>query len=190
MVDGSALLTSFIYGLRARGAWQDERGANLLDGGAPFYDTYATADGKYVAVGALEPQFYAALLAGLGLDRRRPARPARRGRLAGAARAVRRGLRQPHQGRVGGGLRRHRRVRRAGALALPRPPGTRTTPPRGVFVDVGGVVQPAPAPRFGRTAADQPAPPLRPGADTDDVLSGLGLDQAEITDLRASGVVA
>ena len=68
MVDGSALLTSFIYGLRARGAWRDERGVNLLDGGAPFYDTYATADGKYVAVGALEPQFYAALLKGLGLD--------------------------------------------------------------------------------------------------------------------------
>src|SRR5258706_6857417 len=68
MVDGSALLTSFIYGLRARGGWRDERGVNLLDGGAPFYDTYATADGGYVAVGALEPQFYAALLHGLGLS--------------------------------------------------------------------------------------------------------------------------
>src|SRR6204780_2899457 len=68
MVDGSALLTSFIYGLRARGGWRDERGVNLLDGGAPFYDTYTTADGKYVAVGALEPQFYAALLKGLGLE--------------------------------------------------------------------------------------------------------------------------
>src|ERR1022692_3547530 len=67
MVDGSALLTSFIYGLRARGAWSDERGVNLLDGGAPFYDTYASADGRYVAVGALEPQFYAALLTRLGL---------------------------------------------------------------------------------------------------------------------------
>ena len=62
MVDGSALLTSFIYGLRARGGWRDERGVNLLDGGAPFYDTYTTADGKYVAVGALEPQFYAEFL--------------------------------------------------------------------------------------------------------------------------------
>ena len=67
MVDGSALLTSFVYGLRAAGSWQDARGVNLLDGGAPFYDTYATADGEYMAVGALEPQFYAALLAGLGL---------------------------------------------------------------------------------------------------------------------------
>src|ERR1700739_261605 len=67
MVDGSALLTSFVYGMRASGTWQDKRGSNLLDGGAPFYDTYVTADGQYVAVGALEPQFYAALLHGLGL---------------------------------------------------------------------------------------------------------------------------
>ena len=68
MVDGSALLTAFVYGLRAAGAWQDERGVNLLDTGAPFYDTYRTADGGYVAVGALEAKFYAALLAGLGLS--------------------------------------------------------------------------------------------------------------------------
>src|SRR5271165_1692817 len=67
MVDGSPLLTSFVYGMLASGTWQDNRGSNLLDGGAPFYDTYATADGQYVAVGALEPQFYAALLHGLGL---------------------------------------------------------------------------------------------------------------------------
>jgi alpha-methylacyl-CoA racemase len=68
MVDGSALLSTFLYGLRASGAWRDERGTNLLDTGAPFYDTYRTKDGKYVAVGALEAKFYAALLAGLGLD--------------------------------------------------------------------------------------------------------------------------
>ena len=68
MVDGSALLASFLYGLRAAGAWQDERGTNVLDGGAPFYDTYATADRRHMAVGALEPKFYAELLDRLGLD--------------------------------------------------------------------------------------------------------------------------
>jgi alpha-methylacyl-CoA racemase len=68
MVDGSALLASFLYGLRAAGEWRDERGTNLLDGGAPFYDTYRTADGRHMAVGALEPKFYAELLARLGLD--------------------------------------------------------------------------------------------------------------------------
>ena len=149
MVDGSALLTSFLYGLRAAGAWQDERGTNLLDGGAPFYDTYQTADGRYVAVGALEPKFYAALLAGLGLAgtveagpdgaasdeagpggtgpggiRSRPARAVRPDRLAGAAGAVRRGIPRPYPGRVGRGVRRHRRLRRAGARACrgTRPP--------------------------------------------------------------------
>src|SRR5216683_930300 len=68
MVDGSALLASFIHGLRAAGAWQDERGSNVLDGGAPFYDTYETADGEHMAVGALEPKFYDELLTRLGLD--------------------------------------------------------------------------------------------------------------------------
>src|SRR5215467_4443327 len=67
MVDGSALLASFLYGLRAAGAWQDERGTNVIDGGAPFYDTYGTADGKHMAVGALEPKFYAELLDRLDL---------------------------------------------------------------------------------------------------------------------------
>lgn len=68
MVDGAALLGTFLAGPRAAGTWSDERGTNLLDGGAPFYDTYETSDGRWVAVGALEPQFYLALLAGLGLD--------------------------------------------------------------------------------------------------------------------------
>ncbi|WP_345622316.1 CaiB/BaiF CoA-transferase family protein [Streptomyces ziwulingensis] len=67
MVDGAALLSQFVLGLRGSGEWTDERGANLLDGGAPFYDTYICADGGFVAVGALEPRFYAALLRGLGL---------------------------------------------------------------------------------------------------------------------------
>lgn len=68
MVDGAALLATFLVGPRAAGGWTDERGTNLLDGGAPFYDTYATQDGRWVAVGALEPPFYRALLAGLNLD--------------------------------------------------------------------------------------------------------------------------
>src|SRR5262249_36312009 len=68
MVDGAAYLSTFVYKFRNSGMWRDERGTNLLDTGAPFYDTYRTRDGKYVAVGALEPQFYAALLKGLGLD--------------------------------------------------------------------------------------------------------------------------
>jgi alpha-methylacyl-CoA racemase len=188
MVDGSALLTSFIYGLRAVGAWQDARGVNLLDGGAPYYDTYQTADGGYVAVGALEPQFYAALLSGLGL--------------AGAD--------LPQQDdRAGWPVLRERftqtfltRTRDewaavfAGSDACVAPvlspaeaPAHPHNSSRGTFADFGGLVQPAPAPRFGRSAAGSPSPPPRPGADTDAVLEGLGLAPEAITALRASGIV-
>jgi alpha-methylacyl-CoA racemase len=68
MVDGAAYLATFVYKFRNSGMWRDERGSNMLDGGAPFYDTYRTRDGEYVSVGAIEPQFYAALLQGLGID--------------------------------------------------------------------------------------------------------------------------
>jgi alpha-methylacyl-CoA racemase len=188
MVDGSALLTSFIYGLRARGAWRDERGVNLLDGGAPFYDTYATSDGKHVAVGALEPQFYAALLAGLGLtDAGLPAQldvagwPVQRARFAEV-------FAQRTRDEWAGIF--------AGTDACVAPvlsPAEAAAHPhnvaRQVFADVGGIPQPGPAPRFGRTAADKPEPPRRPGTDTDAVLAGLGLKPAEIESLRAAGVV-
>jgi alpha-methylacyl-CoA racemase len=189
MVDGSALLSSFIYGLRARGAWRDERGVNLLDGGAPFYDTYATADGKYVAVGALEPQFYAALLGGLELaDAGLPAQmdfsgwPVLRNRFTEVF---------------------AQRTRDewtdifAGTDACVAPvlsPGEAADHPhnaaRAVFAEVGGISQPQPAPRFERTAAGKPSPPKRPGADTDAVLGELGLGEGEIARLRASGAIA
>ena len=188
MVDGSALLTSFVYGLRAAGGWQDARGSNLLDGGAPFYDTYATADGEYVAVGALEPQFYAALLQGLGL--------------AGAS------LPEQHH-RAGWPVLRQRfaetfsqRTRAeweqvfAGTdacvspvLSLAEAPAHPHAVARSAFVAVGGVTQPAPAPRFGRTPADSPSPPPRPGADTDAVLADLGLPAGDVTHLRSRGVI-
>ena len=188
MVDGSALITSFIYGMRATGAWQDQRGTNLIDTGAPFYDTYATADGGYVAVGALEPQFYAALLAGLGLtDAGLPAQhdrsgwPLLRERFAGvfAARS------RDEWAEVFAGTD----ACVAPVLSMAEAPVHPHATARDAFVEVGGVVQPAPAPRFGRSRAGTPAAPPRPGADTDTVLNGLGLSGAEVSDLRARGVV-
>src|SRR5215469_5822426 len=191
MVDGSALLTSFIYGLRARGAWRDERGVNLLDGGAPFYDTYATADGRYIAVGALEPQFYAALLKGLGLDGTDlPAQmdmarwPTLRERFAETFATRTR----DEWADVFAGTD----ACVAPVLSPAEAPSHPHNAARGTFTDVGGIIQPAPAPRFGRSAVDKPDPPRRPGANTDEVLGadGLGLSQDQIADLRASGVVA
>ncbi len=193
MVDGSALLTSFIYGLRERGAWRDERGVNLLDGGAPFYDTYQTADGKYVAVGALEPQFYAALLAALGLTGAElPAQldPAGWPVLRDRFTAVFAGKTRDEWVEVFAGTDACVAPVLAPAEAADHPHNQA----RGVFADVGGVRQPAPAPRFSRSDVPTPTPPVRLGADTDAVLSsadfGLRLRPAQIADLRARGVVA
>jgi alpha-methylacyl-CoA racemase len=188
MVDGSALLTSFVYGLRAAGAWQDARGVNLLDGGAPFYDTYQTADGGYVAVGALEPQFYAQLLAGLGLadaglpvQHDRAGWPALRARFAEVFAARTRDEWAEVFAGSDGCV--------APVLSLAEAPWHPHNAARGTFTEVGGVVQPAPAPRFGRSATAARAAPPRPGADTDAVLAGLGCSPEEIEALRASGTV-
>jgi alpha-methylacyl-CoA racemase len=188
MVDGSALLTSFVYGLRALGAWQDERGVNLLDTGAPFYDTYQTADGGYVAVGALEARFYAELLAGLGLagadlpaQHDRAGWPVLRARFTEVfATRTRDEWAEVFAGSDGCV---------SPVLSAAEAPGHPHNAARGTFTDIGGLMQPAPAPRFGRSAADHPAPPPKPGADTDAVLSGLGCTPGEISALRASGTI-
>ena len=139
IVDGTAVLTTMIHGMLARGTWIDRRGRNLLDTGAPFYDVYRCADGQFVAVGALEEQFYAALLDGLGLagDESLPDRTDPR-QWAGAARPVHRGLRDPHPRGVVVGVRGHRRLRRAGLVAARGDHATAHNRERGVFVEVDG----------------------------------------------------
>ena len=182
MVDGAALLATFIYGLRAAGAWRDERGSNLLDGGAPFYDTYQTADGKFVAVGALEPKFYAELLARLGLDPAelpgqldRDGWPALRG--AFSARFAERTQDEWTEAFAGSD------ACVVPVLSMADAPGHPHNAARGTFTEVAGVTQPAPAPRFSRTPAGQPAPPPPPGGDTSAILAELGYSPAEITAL-------
>jgi crotonobetainyl-CoA:carnitine CoA-transferase CaiB-like acyl-CoA transferase len=190
MTDGSALLQTFIYGLLSTGAWREERGSNLLDGGAPFYDTYETADGGAVAVGALEPKFYAELLTGLGLaDADLPAQYDQAGWPV---------LRE----RFGTVFAKRTRDEWAGIFASTDACVAPVLTPleaarhphnmaRGTFTDSGGMVQPAPAPRFSRTPpAPTPLPPVRSGADTTAVLTSLGLSTEQITALRASGSVA
>jgi alpha-methylacyl-CoA racemase len=188
MVDGSALLTSFVYGLRAAGAWRDERGVNLLDTGAPFYDTYQTADGGYVAVGALEAKFYAELLAGLGLtgadlpgQHDRAGWPVLRARFAEAFATRTRDEWAEVFAASDGCV--------APVLSAAEAPAHPHNAHRSTFAEVGGVVQPAPAPRFGRSATAVPPAPPRPGADTDAVLAELGCSRAEITAFRANGTV-
>jgi alpha-methylacyl-CoA racemase len=186
MVDGSALLTSFVHGLRAAGMWRDERGTNLLDGGAPCYDTYETADGRHVAVGALEPQFYAELLRRLGLDGADlPAQldgtgwPVLRARLT----EVFKRRTQAEWAAVFEGSD----ACVSPVLTLGEAPRYPHNVARSTFTEIGGIVQPAPAPRFGRTPSEVPAPPVPPGSDTDAVLGGIGLTPAEIAALRERG---
>jgi len=189
MVDGSALLSAFIHGMLAQRIWRDDRGVNILDGGAPYYDTYETADGRYIAVGAIEPQFYAALLRGLGLaDEDLPHQldragwPVLRERIA----TVIRGRTRDEWEAVFAGTD----ACVAPVLSLTEAPGHPHNTARGVFTDIGGVIQPAPAPRFGRSQVPPPRPAGRPGAATDSTLTGLGLTAAEIAQLRAAGTIA
>jgi crotonobetainyl-CoA:carnitine CoA-transferase CaiB-like acyl-CoA transferase len=165
MVDGSALLTTFLHGMLEAGAWSAPRGHNLLDGGAPFYDTYRTADGGFMAVGALEPAFYEELLAGLGLtgDSDLPARNDRAGwdtlRRRFAERFAQR-TRDEWTAAFGG-----LDACVAPVLSPLEAQGHPQNRARGTFVEVGGVRQPAPAPRFDRTPAAAPAPAPDPRRD-------------------------
>jgi alpha-methylacyl-CoA racemase len=174
MTEGSSLLAGLLRWLGATGRWRDERGVNLLDGGAHFYDTYETADGKYVAIGAIEPQFYRSLLETLGLAEDPAFRaqlnpagwPALAGRLAGIFRTKTRD--------EWCALMEGTDICFAPVLSLAEAPLHPHNVARGAFVEVGGMLQPAPAPRFSATPADTPRPPGAAGADNDALLGSRG----------------
>ena len=188
MVEGAALLTAMFHGLRAVGMWSDDRESNLLDGGAPFYRSYGTADGRFMAVGAIEPQFYAELIDGLGLaDEDLPAQYDR-GRweeLADRFAEVFATRTRAEWEEVFSGT--------DACVAPVRDLGEAVTDPhlaaRGTFVEVAEVVQPGPAPRFSRSVTSEPGPARPPGSDTDAVLASLGYDADEVARLRAEGAV-
>jgi alpha-methylacyl-CoA racemase len=185
IVDGAAHLTTMAYGMLAAGTWRDSRGENLLDSGAPFYDVYATADGRYVAVGALEPKFYAELLRLLGLDgdpdlpdRLDVARwPELRRRFAEAfARRTRDEWTEIFEGTD---------ACVAPVLSLAEAPEHPHLAARGTFTRADGVVQPAAAPRFSATPAAPGGPPPAPGEHTAEILTDWRLGDAWL----ASGAV-
>ncbi|MBN0048616.1 CoA transferase [Streptomyces actuosus] len=167
IVDGAAHLASMIHGMLGAGAWQDRRGANLLDGGCPYYGTYATSDGQYMAVGALEPQFYEEFVRILGIGDRARAH----GDLSrwGALReevAARFRTRTRDEWTV---LFEGSDACVAPVLSLREAPHHPHLAARGTFTDHGGLTQPAPAPRFSATPTAVRTGPARPGADTADV---------------------
>jgi alpha-methylacyl-CoA racemase len=188
MLDGAASLTAFLHGLLAMGAWSTERGTNLLDGAAPYYDTYRCADGRFLAIGALEPQFFAELCERLGLDpaewpqHDRAAWPDQKRRLAELiATRTRDEWAQVFEDSD---------ACVAPVLDLAEAPQHPHNVARGTFSEAFGVTQPAPAPRFSRTPGAIERPPPRPGEHTDEVLTELGLDTDAIAALRDAGFVA
>ena len=170
MTEGSSLLAGMLRWLGATGRWRDSRGTNLLDGGAHFYDSYETADGRYVAIGAIEPQCYALLLEKLGLSgdpgfraQLDPAAwPALKERLAGIFLTK---TREEWCALLEGTDSCF-----APVLSLAEAPEHPHNVARGAFVEVGGMVQPAPAPRYSATPTDRPRPPGAAGADNDALL--------------------
>ena len=189
MVDGAALLASMMYGMKAMGMWDGGRGANLLDTGAHFYDVYETADGKFISLGAIESHFYAEMLERLGFDD---------GDLASQLDATRWDeSREKVAARVAEKTRDEWDEAFADSDACYAPvlsadeaaahPQLTT---RETFVEVAGINQPAPAPRFAKTPLASPTPPAHAGQHTDDVLSDCGFTAEEVADLRGSGAIA
>lgn len=193
MVDGAALLAGMIHGLRADGQW-GERGTNLLDTGAWFYEVYETAEGGFVSVGAIDERARAELLATTGLAADvdgggpvpaaddRSTWPAMKARLAAVFRTRTRD--------EWCALLEGRDACFAPVLGPDEAPDHPQLRARGTFTEVGGVVQPAPAPRLSRTPAAVQGPPPAPGEHTDMALADWGVAPGEIAALRAAGAIA
>ena len=186
MVDGAGSLASIFYGLHASGAWGEPRGANLLDGGAPFYDTYETADGRWVSLGALEPKFFAEFSRLAGLDPRfqtcqydRSEWPALRSEIGALFKSRTRD--------AWCALLEGSDACFAPVLDFDEAPRHAHARSRNAFVSIDGVAQPAPAPRFDRSLADAPRRAPRRGENTREVLTEAGFDHARIDALLAAG---
>jgi alpha-methylacyl-CoA racemase len=188
MVEGSAALMHMMHAMRAQGLWKDERGVNLLDGAAHFYDTYETADGRYVSVGSIEPQFYRLLVELAGVDAKEFAPqldPASWPRLKARLAEVIRSRTRDEWAAVFEGTD----ACVAPVLSMSEAPQHPHNRARGSFVEIGGVSQAAPAPRFSRTEPGLPNAPRPAGSDTADVLREAGYADAEIEALRKGGVL-
>jgi len=185
MVDGAASLMSIFYGLQAGGLWGEPRGANLLDGGAPFYATYETSDGRYVSLAPLEPKFFAELARRIGLEERFVMRQYDR-RLWPAMREAIADVMRTKTRDEWSALLEGSDACFAPVLSVAEAPAHAHHAMRGTFITVDGIVQPAPAPRFSRTVPAQPTAPEKP--DPRAALAGW-MTVAEIDALAASGMI-
>lgn len=190
MTDGTAVLMSMMHGMKNVGVWSEDLGVNLLDTGAHFYDTYETADGKFVSIGSIEPQFYGELrrLAGLEHDAAFDAQQDR-GQW-GVLKDKLTALFKTKTRAEWDALMEHTDVCYAPVLTMSEAAAHPHNVSRGTFVEVGGDLQPAPAPRYSGTETAVPAPAPMPGSDSDAVLAAIGLSPDECSALRAAGTIA
>jgi alpha-methylacyl-CoA racemase len=189
MVDGAAILAAMMHGFRSTGMWQ-ERGTNLLDTGAFFYEVYETADGRYISLGSIEPQFYAQMAALTGLSDEPGGTPEQNDRSSWPS------LKLRMADLIKTKTRDEWCALMEGTDACFAPvldPGEAPSHPhnrhRSTFIDIEGVTQPAPAPRFSRTAPQVERPPARAGQHTDEALADWGFSGGEIAKLREVGAV-
>jgi alpha-methylacyl-CoA racemase len=189
MVDGAAVLSTMIYGMTGTGFWKDERGVNLLDTGAHFYDTYETKDGKWISIGSIEPQFYAELVERAGLDKEAFAPQMDRAQWPALKEKIATVFKQKTRAEWDA-LMEGSDVCYAPVLSFGEAPKHPHNVHRKTFVEVEGVVQPAPAPRFSRTKAEIRSAPPVPGAHTDSALAEWGFSADEIARLKSAGALA
>jgi len=188
MVDGAATLMSMFFTMRAAGMWKDERASNMLDGGAHFYDTYETGDGGYISLGSIEPQFYALLVEKAGLDADEFSAQhdqARWPELKNKLTAVFKTKTRSEWCEIMEGSD----VCFAPVLGLGEVADHPHNKARATFVEMDGVVQPAPSPRFSRTEVSLSHSSRLPGQDSREVLQGAGLSDSEIDELVSQKVV-
>jgi len=188
MTDGAASLMSMFYGFKAMGMWHDEKGVNMLDGGAHFYDAYETADGKWISVGSIEPQFYALLLEKAGItdpefqaQMDRGKWPALKEKLA---RLIKTKTRSDWDRLMEGSD-----VCYAPVLSLDEAPNHPHNKARATFIEIDGVVQPGPAPRFSRTKPEVQGSGPACGQHNDQVLSTFGFSASDIAALKSAGAI-
>jgi alpha-methylacyl-CoA racemase len=190
MTDGSAVLSTMIWSLRASGRWNDARGTNFLDTGAHFYDCYETSDGKFISIAPVEPQFYADLIARLGLaedsdfhvQNDQPRWPGLKVKLDALFRTRTRD--------EWCGVLEHTDACFAPVLSMPEAPSHPHNQARGTFVEVDGITQPAPAPRYSGTPTALPVPLSQDAARLQAVWESIGYTDADLATLHADGAIA
>jgi alpha-methylacyl-CoA racemase len=189
MTDGSALIAGMSWHMLAAGANEDRAGVNMLDGGAPFYDTYECADGKWVSIGSIEPQFYALLRAAAGVADD-PAFDAQHDRTQwGALKAKLTAIFKTKTRDEWDAALAMTDICFAPVLSMAEATQHPHNVARETFVTVAGAIQPAPAPRYSGTATQVPLPAPVAGSDSDAVLAGLGYDAPRISALRSGGAL-